>query len=261
MVFITGILVGLMVSETNTLRIVDLEVPRVEIGGLVVVGGKGFWDNIVACLVVAILGVDGLGTAGWMLKAFGIKLGNTGGVGLIGLLGVLVLGSSSGMDFEETFSEIEAGLWRAFSSFLIICSIPSSLEVMKSSDNALSKTILLDRDLPVLGFVSDTVGDTSTKGVLEFPSATLLKDDVVWPNNEAEDSDDWALANETNLGKALPPLTVGDSLLLFSVRLLLTNLSDLTKSESAFSKTIFLGKDSTGRDLGLDVKLAVGRTV
>ena len=90
-VLITGSLVGLIVSETITLGLVDLEVTRVETGGVVVGGG----DNIVGCLVVATLGVDGLGTAEWMLKAFGIKLGNTGGVGLIGLLGVLVLGSPS----------------------------------------------------------------------------------------------------------------------------------------------------------------------
>ena len=54
--------------------------------------------------------------------------------------------------------------------------------------------------------------------------------------------------------------------------MLLTNLSrselltgedrsDLTKSESAFSNTILLGKDSTCRDLDSEVELTVGSTV
>jgi len=61
-----------------------------------VAGGEGIEDNLVACSVVAVLGVDRVGTAGWILKALGIKLGSTVGVGLIGLLlGVLVLGASS----------------------------------------------------------------------------------------------------------------------------------------------------------------------
>ena len=91
--------------------------------------------------------------------------------------------------------------------------LASSLEVIRSSDNASSKTILLDKDFAILGFVSNSVGDTSTIGVLEVPSVTLLEDDVVWPNNVEEDSDDRALANETNLGKALTPLKPGDLLL------------------------------------------------
>ena len=117
-VLTTGSLVGRIISETNTLRIVGLEVTRVGVGSDVVVGWDGFWDDKVACLVVATLRVDALGTAGWILKAFVVKLGNRGGVGLIGLLGVVVLSSSSTMDFkEETVSENEAGLWRATSSF------------------------------------------------------------------------------------------------------------------------------------------------
>jgi len=89
---------------------------------------------------------------------------------------------------------------------------------------------------------------------------TLLKDDVVCPSNVEEDSDDLALANLTNLGKASTPLRPGDLVLIFSMGVL-PNSSDLTKSESVFSKTILLGEDSTGRDLELEVKLTVDSTV
>jgi len=89
------------------------------------------------------------------------------------------------------------------------------------------------------------MGGNSTPGDLEAPLLTLLKDNVVCPSNVEEDSDDLALANLTNFGKASTPLTPRDLVLIFSVGVLPTT-SDLTKSESAFRKTILLGEDSPG---------------
>jgi len=123
-----------------------LEVARVGIGWVLVEGGEDLEDNPTGCLVGAMLGV---GTAGWILKALGIKLDNTLDIGLTGLLGVLVLGASSGMDSAvDTSSVTETTLWRASIFFWIVCLLPS--EVNRSSDSALSKTILLDKDFPVL---------------------------------------------------------------------------------------------------------------
>jgi len=145
-VLTTGRLVGLIGLETTTLLMVGLDVARVGTGWVVGGGREGLGDNLTGCLVVTVLGV---GTAGWILKAFGFKFDNTVGIGLTGLLGVLVLGASSGMDSEvETFSVTETTLRRASIFFWIVCLLPS--EVLRSSDSALSKTILLDKDFPVL---------------------------------------------------------------------------------------------------------------